>query len=619
MNLVTLSEQLKDVPDQFLQKEVTNPTGSYPAYLVVSEMTRRARMRERAQKNQEPRTTVVEDVSGLNTIPQAALSLAGRDAMQMGVPPQINAPQPPMPQPSMPPQPPASAPQMMADGGLVAFQEGGEARTPFKPRSEFDILIDEYIPESVQAVPRTIKNLPGLLFEKYEQFTASDPRDIEESQRREQEIRNIILDRPDTRGSIIDPAKAPQIIRESDTLDTQFMSNPELRKQIQEGVDIQDPKIRDALIRSSQDLRLESLTPAEVDSRIRKKMETPSDLKSRQSGSLTGLESIQAQDITDIAGDSKKDSGKKPASQEDANQVQNQALAARETSLVNSTAYTDLQTRLKQNEKEIIKLLNQGKTNEEIIEDAQSDYRENIKNPAVLMEENIEKEKQRIKNLNFENINNALITMGAAILESSGGKNLKWLGKGLNEFQNAYSEGRKDIIDAKKDLFAAEMEKLKADNLYELGEQDAGDKAIARVRNLRDDGLKKLTTVRSLFAEQVNTMAAMEELSIKKEEVDIERDFRKAYAASLAPSSTELSSAEFNVASTESRIRLAREADEKGIRPNTQAYKDLKRQIEDEEFARVRELKRGMGGLASIPQAPRTFDFSNLYQDPLLR
>ena len=619
MNLVTLSEQLKDVPDQFLQKEVTNPTGSYPAYLVVSEMTRRARMRERAQKNQEPRTTVVEDVSGLNTIPQAALSLAGRDAMQMGVPPQINAPQPPMPQPSMPPQPPASAPQMMADGGLVAFQEGGEARTPFKPRSEFDILIDEYIPESVQAVPRTIKNLPGLLFEKYEQFTASDPRDIEESQRREQEIRNIILDRPDTRGSIIDPAKAPQIIRESDPLDAQFMSNPELRKQIQEGVDIQDPKIRDALIRSSQDLRLESLTPAEVDSRIRKKMETPSDLKSRQSGSLTGLESIQAQDITDIAGDSKKDSGKKPASQEDANQVQNQALAARETSLVNSTAYTDLQTRLKQNEKEIIKLLNQGKTNEEIIEDAQSDYRENIKNPAVLMEENIEKEKQRIKNLNFENINNALITMGAAILESSGGKNLKWLGKGLNEFQNAYSEGRKDIIDAKKDLFAAEMEKLKADNLYELGEQDAGDKAIARVRNLRDDGLKKLTTVRSLFAEQVNTMAAMEELSIKKEEVDIERDFRKAYAASLAPSSTELSSAEFNVASTESRIRLAREADEKGIRPNTQAYKDLKRQIEDEEFARVRELKRGMGGLASIPQAPRTFDFSNLYQDPLLR
>ena len=617
MNLVTLSEQLKDVPDQFLQKEVTNPTGSYPAYLVVSEMTRRARMRERAKKNQEPRTTVVEDVSGLNTIPQAALSLAGRDAMQMGVPPQINAPQPPMPQPSMPPQPPASAPQMMADGGLVAFQEGGEARTPFKPRSEFDILIDEYIPEPVQRVPRAIKNLPGFLFEKYEQFTASDPRDIEESQKREQEILNTILDRPT--GSIIDPAKAPQIIRESDTLDTQFMSNPELRKQIQEGVDIQDPAIRDALIRSSEGRRLESLTPAEVDSRIRKKMETPSDLKSRQSGSLTGLESIQAQDITDIAGDSKKDSGKKPASQEDANQVQNQALAARETSLVNSTAYTDLQTKLNQNEQKIIKLLNQGKTNEEIIEDAQSDYRENIKNPAVLMEENIEKEKQRIKNLNFENINNALITMGATILQSPGGKNLKWLGKGLNEFQNAYSEGRKDIIDAKKDLFAAEMEKLKADNLYELGEQDAGDKAIARVRNLRDDGLKKLTTVRSLFAEQVNTLMAMEELSIKKEEVDIERDFREAYAASLSPSSTELSSAEFNVASTASRIRLAREADEKGIRPNTQAYKDLKRQIEDEEFARVRELKSGMGGLASIPQAPRTFDFSNLYQDPLLK
>ncbi len=616
MNLVTLSEQLKDVPDQFLQKEVTNPTGSYPAYLVVSEMTRRARMRDRAQKNQEPRTTVVEDVSGLNTIPQAALSLAGRDAMQMGVPPQINAPQPPMPQPSMPPQPPASAPQMMADGGLVAFQKGGEARTPFEPRSEFDILIDEYIPESVQAVPRTLMNVPGLLREKLEQFTASDPRDIEESQKREREITDIILDKPTV--STIDPAKAPQIIRESDTLDTQFISNPELRKQIQEGVNIQDPAIRDALIRSSEGRRLESLTPKEVDSRIRKKMETPPTLKSRQSGSLTGLESIQAKDITDIAGDSKKDSGKKPASQEDANQVQNQALAARETSLVGSPAYKALQTKLSDNEKAIIGLLNQGKTNEEIIEDAESDYRQNIKNPAVLMEENIEKEKQRIKNLDFENINNALITMGAAILQAPGGKNLKWLGKGLEDFQKAYSEGRKDIIDAKKDLFAAEMEKLKADNLYELGEQDAGDKAIARFRNLRDDGLKKLTTERALFTEKSNTLMAMEELSIKKYEAKTERDFREAYAASLAPSSTELSSSEFTAASTASTIRLAREADEKGLKPGTQAYKDLQRRIENEEFARVRELKSGMGGLASIPQAPRTFDFSSMYQDPLL-
>jgi hypothetical protein len=38
MNLVQLSEQLKDVPDSFLQNEVTNPTGAYPAYLVVSEL-----------------------------------------------------------------------------------------------------------------------------------------------------------------------------------------------------------------------------------------------------------------------------------------------------------------------------------------------------------------------------------------------------------------------------------------------------------------------------------------------------------------------------------------------------------------------------------------------------
>ena len=41
MNLIQLSEQLKDVPDDFLQREITQPTGAYPSYLVISEMTRR--------------------------------------------------------------------------------------------------------------------------------------------------------------------------------------------------------------------------------------------------------------------------------------------------------------------------------------------------------------------------------------------------------------------------------------------------------------------------------------------------------------------------------------------------------------------------------------------------
>ena len=66
MNLIEISEQLKDVPDQYLVSEVQNPTGAYPAYLVVSELTRRKRMREGALK-EKPETTayMMKLLSGL--------------------------------------------------------------------------------------------------------------------------------------------------------------------------------------------------------------------------------------------------------------------------------------------------------------------------------------------------------------------------------------------------------------------------------------------------------------------------------------------------------------------------------------------------------------------------
>ena len=92
----TIIRAVKDVPDDFLQREITQPTGAYPSYLVISEMTRRKRMRDKAIK-QEPSTSVAEDLMGINAIPKAAQSLAGRDVARMG------PPQQPMP-PQMPPQ-----------------------------------------------------------------------------------------------------------------------------------------------------------------------------------------------------------------------------------------------------------------------------------------------------------------------------------------------------------------------------------------------------------------------------------------------------------------------------------------------------------------------------------
>ena len=75
MNLIEISEQLKDVPDQLLMKEVQAPTGAYPAYLVITEMSRRKRMRDQAMK-QAPTTTVAQDLAQPTREKEGALCVA---------------------------------------------------------------------------------------------------------------------------------------------------------------------------------------------------------------------------------------------------------------------------------------------------------------------------------------------------------------------------------------------------------------------------------------------------------------------------------------------------------------------------------------------------------------
>ena len=115
MNLIQISEQLKEAPDNLLLQEVKAPTGSYPSYLIISELSRRKRLRDGAQPQQAPQTTVADDLSqpaGLAATPQAMQSTAGMDVNGQG----DYEEQQEMPQ--------------MAGGGLVAFQSGGLASDP---------------------------------------------------------------------------------------------------------------------------------------------------------------------------------------------------------------------------------------------------------------------------------------------------------------------------------------------------------------------------------------------------------------------------------------------------------------------------------------------------------
>ena len=129
MNLIELSNNLKDVPDQLLLKEVQEPTGAYPSYLVITEMTRRKRMRDSVMK-QAPETTVAEDLTqpSREQIMQAMAQMQQGQAQPMSQPPQsLNAGLMAAAQPEELAAMDANfAPQQaMAGGGLVAFGDGG--------------------------------------------------------------------------------------------------------------------------------------------------------------------------------------------------------------------------------------------------------------------------------------------------------------------------------------------------------------------------------------------------------------------------------------------------------------------------------------------------------------
>ncbi len=69
MNIVQLQDLLKGTPDARLQQEMSQPSGTIPQYLVLSEIVRRDKMRQSVQD--QPKTTVAQDV--MSQIPAPAI------------------------------------------------------------------------------------------------------------------------------------------------------------------------------------------------------------------------------------------------------------------------------------------------------------------------------------------------------------------------------------------------------------------------------------------------------------------------------------------------------------------------------------------------------------------
>ena len=134
MNIFQQEDVIKGMPDQALMKEAQAPTGRIPQYLVVSEIQRRADMRKRFAGEQQsmPQSTVKDQIVSGGI---AGLGQQGQ-APQGGMMPQMPAAQPMPPQQSMPvpPQPmPQQMPQQaMSNGGVVRMFDG--RGTPFTPQ-----------------------------------------------------------------------------------------------------------------------------------------------------------------------------------------------------------------------------------------------------------------------------------------------------------------------------------------------------------------------------------------------------------------------------------------------------------------------------------------------------
>lgn len=117
MNILEQSEALKDIPEAALMREMQMPTGSFPQYLVLTEIKRRKRMRDEFQRReaQDMPTVAEEAVMGAGMpqqgIMQMAKSMAPQTSMGQNTGVANAAPR----QPTM----------GMADGGVVRMFDGG--------------------------------------------------------------------------------------------------------------------------------------------------------------------------------------------------------------------------------------------------------------------------------------------------------------------------------------------------------------------------------------------------------------------------------------------------------------------------------------------------------------
>ena len=451
MNLIEISEQLKDVPDQLLMKEVQSPSGAYPSYLVVTEMTRRKRMRDQAMK-EAPSTTVVQDL----TQPSREQMMAAMAATQRGMAPssQLVSPEAPPPQAQQMSQPAprlnapgimasqqamntlaaqdvmgAQEPRRMAGGGMVAFAEGGMPQYDDRGVARFQNTgeVREYGFGPYRAFPgldRFFSSTPlGSEYETPAQTRARLRREAEQSSPSQNTAVAV------TPASISEEESASELRRIQNRAGITSPVTPQTRS-ANAGITTQSRDARQSNAGRTPTFNFDPIPPL----------------------SLTPY-------VDPYEAEVKANAAAFRATREPTPQEIETERAAREIR-----------------------------------------YGEKVPFRMGFLEKEIGKREKDIEGRRSSNINEALIQTGLGVMRSKSPRFLGALGEGGTEGLSAYRQGLKDIREGEKDILQSKVSLANSQTLYDQGKFTAGEKAEEKSYKQYERGISRLNSESAIIA-----------------------------------------------------------------------------------------------------------------------
>jgi len=494
MNLIEISEQLKDVPDQLLMKEVQAPSGAYPAYLVVTEMSRRKRMRDQAVK-EAPTTTVAQDLSqpSREQMMMAAAAMQQRMGQQPpALPPQLVSGQGPQgPQAQMMSQPAprlnagimaapqaanalsaqdvmaAEEPRRMAGGGMVAFAKGGDIHYDDRGAVRF---------QNQGAVPRY-----GMRFEELPEYRNPPASSLGE-------LFGNMFTRP---GQRIDPVTGEPIYI------AEF-----LRRQERERADAAAPVARaivDNTARANPQaaINIAQTDPARAAEMAQRIPEVAAHLRN------AGVNTSQQGPAAPAAGPAR------PPAAPGGGSNTGSRLPTVNLGPMPTLSLTPITDPYAAEAKDLSARF--AATREPTAEEAAAArkrggerYAQEMPFRYGFLEKDIAKREKDIEGRRASNINEALIQTGLGIMGSKSPRFLQAAGEAGTAGLNAYRQGLKDIREGEKDILQSKTAFANAQTLYDQGKFAAGDKEEEKANSRYERGLTRLNTESAILARNQN-------------------------------------------------------------------------------------------------------------------